>query len=119
MQRGMLHLIRTQFKDIWSDRAFSWDLMDTALTDTEIRLACDYSISGYQSILGLRLLHQAINPNSLYVEMLADLTSTLNSHHLEISDVRLEAVLDHIDPGETGGEGRFSTPRPLAYQRNE
>lgn len=88
--------MRTQFKDLWSDRAFSWDLVDTALTDTEIRLARDHSISGYQSIFGLRLLHQAINPNSSYVEMLADLTSTLNSHHLEILDVRLEAVLDHI-----------------------
>src|SRR5467141_1335991 len=82
MQRGMLHLMHTQFKDLWLDRVFSWDLVVTSLTDTEIRLMRDHSISGFQSILGLRLLHQAINRNSSYVEMLAHLASTLNSHHL-------------------------------------
>ena len=88
--------MRTQFKDRWPGRSFSWDLVVTSPTDTEVRLMQDYSISGFQSILALRLLHQAINHNSYYVEMLADLTSTLNSNNLEISDVSIEAVLDHI-----------------------
>ena len=70
MQRGMLQLMRTQFKDRWSGRSFSWDLVVTSPTDTEVRLMQDYSISGFQSILALRLLHQAINHNSYYVEML-------------------------------------------------
>lgn len=106
MQRGMLQLMRTKFKDRWSGRSFSWDLVNSSPTDTEVRLTQDHFISGFQSFLGLRLLHQAIDHKSSDVKMLADLASTLNSHHLEISDVSIEAVLDHIlekpaSPSET------------------
>lgn len=42
--------------------------------------------------------------------MLAHLASTLNSHHLEISDVSLEAVLDHILEKPVSPSERAASP---------
>jgi hypothetical protein len=50
MQRGMLLLMCKRFKDEWSGRAFSWDLVD-APTDTELRLMRDHSTAGFQTVL--------------------------------------------------------------------
>jgi hypothetical protein len=79
MQRDMLYVTRKHFKDVWSGRAFSWDLEAAIPTDAEERLMRDCSIASFQCVSPLRILHRAINHNSSYTEMLTDLARVLDS----------------------------------------
>ncbi|CAG8628903.1 4723_t:CDS:2, partial [Paraglomus occultum] len=106
MTRGCAKVMQSHFKDNYTGRCFLWDLDVSPLDSTEIRLFRDITgqeanIAGAQTVLALRILHQSINDNSKYIGFLANLDIVLKQSLLELEDITLEAVLEHIHAPST------------------
>ncbi|CAG8535316.1 6892_t:CDS:2 [Paraglomus occultum] len=100
MTRGLM-LVRSRLQEphIWTNRAFAWDLQSSQLQAQELELLGDATlanVSGGQSVLASRILHQAVNGNRPYADFLAEFVIHLKTHGILLSDVTLDAVLDHV-----------------------
>lgn len=100
MMHGLMSVCsRLREPHIWTYRAFAWDLQSNQLQASELELLGDTTlanVSGGQSVLASRILHQAVNGNRPYADFLAEFVTHLKTHEILLSDVTLDAVLDHV-----------------------
>lgn len=78
-----------KFKTNWTGRAFSLDLVETSIDFNDNTMSSE-------SILAMTILHQSINGNSQYRKFKEEFEASLCIDSLQISDITLEAVLDHV-----------------------
>ena len=96
MQRGIMKIMRKNFVNEWTGRAFGWDLEQSEASTDEKMLARQSNIEGIQRIFAMRILHKSINGSTLYSDFLVDLKEHLHNKYLAFDDLTLEGVLDHI-----------------------
>jgi len=94
MERGYLSAVQSddELRSLATGRHFRWDL-HVPLTPDEITLLKDGNAA---IVLALHILHQSVNREQRFAPFLSDLKKVLAQHHLDVGDLSLTAVLDHI-----------------------